>query len=131
ADGDAERLRTIARFPRRVLVNGVTGVDALAFEEEAPHRRAGAFRGDENDVDVLRRDDAGLVAEDDAEAVREVERLAGGEVRLEPRPEVLLARVGEQVLDDRAAPGRFLEVDERLAGLRALLLRELRALAAV
>ena len=61
-------------------MDGEAGVDALAFEEQPADRRARALRGDEDHVDVLGRDDAGLVVVDDAEAVREVERLAGGQV---------------------------------------------------
>ena len=55
---------------------GEAGVDAAAFEEQPADRRARALRGDQDHVDVLRRHDAGLVAEDDREAVREVQRLA-------------------------------------------------------
>ena len=59
-------------------MDGEAGVDALAFKEQPAHRGAGALRRDQDDVDVLRRHHAGLVAVDDAEAVREIQRLAGG-----------------------------------------------------
>ena len=75
-----QRQAAVAGPAGGVLVDGEAGVDALAFEEQPAHRRARALRGDEDDVDVLRRHDAGLVAVDDAEAVREVERLARGQV---------------------------------------------------
>src|ERR1051325_2745699 len=124
ADGDAGRETAIEGPAGRVLMNGV---DALAFEEEPAHGSPRAFRGDEDDVDVRRRDDAGLVLVDDREAVREVEGLALGKQRLELGPLVLLTGVGEEVLDDGAARGRFLPGEGRLAWGPAIPLRQIPA----
>src|SRR5262249_43810734 len=131
ADGDAARQTALAGPAGGVLVDGVAGVDPLAFEEVPSDRRAGALRRDQNDVDVLGRHHAGLVAEDNAEAVREVQGLTGGQVRLEGRPLLLLAGVGEQVLHDGAAPRRLLQREQRLAGNPAVLLGQLPAAALV
>src|SRR3569623_70358 len=121
ADGDAQRLGALGGLAGGVLEDGVAGVDALALEEEAADRRARPLGGDEDHVDVLGRHLAGLGVVDDAEAVGEVQRLALGQERLQGRPEVLLAGVAEQVLDDRAALGRLLEGEQGLARLPAVL----------
>ena len=76
---------------------------ASFFQEQPAHRRARTLGGHQDDVDVPGRHHAGLVAVGDAEAVREIQRLACGQMGLEPRPLVLLAGVGEEVLDDGAA----------------------------
>ena len=47
--------------------------------------------------------------------MREVERLARREVFLDRRPYGDLPGVGEQVLDDRCAPGGLFDPEERLA----------------
>ncbi len=103
----------------------------LAFEEVPANRRARALRGAQDHVDILRRNDPRLIAEDDREAVREVEGLALGQVRLQFGPEVFLSRIGEQVLDDRAACGCFFQGKKRLAGHPAVFLGLLPALGAL
>src|SRR5262249_53499572 len=123
ADGDAQGEDALAGAARRVLVDGEAGVDATALQEQAADGRARALGGDEDNVDVGRRDDAGLLAVDDAEAVREVEGLAFRQVRLERRPVFLLSGVGKQVLDDGALRGGLFEWEERLARLPAVLHR--------
>ena len=121
ADGDAERQAAVAGPAGVVLVDRVAGVDPAAFKEQPADGRARAFRGDQDHIDVLRRNNAGLVLIDDAEAVREVQRLALGQVRLDHGPLLLLARVGEEVLDDRSAACCFFEGEERPARLPAVL----------
>ena len=112
-----------------VLVDGEAGVDALAFEEQPADRGARALRRDQDHVDVLRRHDAGLVAVDDAEAVREVQGLAAwsgsglsvGHCSFWPASE---SRYWMMV----PRCGGLLEREERLAGHPAVLLGQVPAL---
>src|SRR5262249_46282096 len=90
ANGNAGRQAAVAGPAGGILVDGKASVDAPAFEEQPADRRAGALRRDEDHVDVLRRHHTGLVGIDDRETVREVERLAPGEMRLDGRPLLLL-----------------------------------------
>jgi len=93
-------------------VDGEAGVDAFAAEEVAADVEAGAFRGNEDDVDVFRRNDLGKVVVDDGEAVRKVEGVAFVEVALDLRPADFLRGVGKQVLDDRALLDGFFDLEE-------------------
>src|SRR5690606_7159212 len=80
ADRLRVRQRDVPGLARRVLLDGDDVRDAAARDELAAHGVARRLRGDEDDVDAL----GGLdVAEADVEAVRERERLARGEVRLD------------------------------------------------
>src|SRR5947209_8822539 len=110
-------------------MDGVAAVDALALKEKPAHRRPGALGSDQDHIDVPGRNDAGLVAVGDAEAVREVKRLAGGQQRLEGRPLFLLAGVGKQVLHDRAPLGRLLQRKKGLARYPAVQLGKARTFA--
>ncbi len=59
ADGDAESDGFFQGFASHVLENGEGGVDSSAFAEEGADGAAGAFRGDEDDIDVGRDVDFG------------------------------------------------------------------------
>ena len=85
------------------------------------HREAAALRRHHHDVDGLRRDDPGVLAEDDAEAVREVEAIAGPQPPCDLRPHRDLGRVAEEVLDDRPLLGGVLDAEQVLALLPAVL----------
>src|SRR6185437_5080022 len=74
---DAEGDDAIFGFAGGVLVDGVAGVQTTALEEHAAQRGAGAFGGDEEYVDIFGRQDARLFVKGDAEAMGEVQRLAG------------------------------------------------------
>ena len=63
-----------------VLMDRVTAVDPFAFRKMPAHGRARSLGSDQDHIDILRRDDARLIAVDDTEAVREVERFAGREI---------------------------------------------------
>src|SRR5262249_21555486 len=97
----------------------------LAFKEESPQCRPGSLGGAQDHVDFLGRDNPRLIAVDDAKAVREVQGLALRQVRLELGPKLLLAGVGEKVLNDGAARGRLFERDHALAGTPPALLTAL------
>ena len=112
---DAQRHHAFECAPRGVLEYGVARIQAAALEEHAAQRSPRAFRGDQDHVYVGRRHDARALLVGDAEAVREVERLARREVFLDRRPYGDLPGVGEQVLDDRCAPGGLFDPEERLA----------------
>src|SRR3989344_3447179 len=116
AERDAERERTLFRMARRVLLDGVARVDAATVQRIDADAPARTFGRNEDDVDIFRRLDARLTIEHHAEAVREVERLALGQIRFERRPREHLAGVGNEKLNDRAALCRFFGREERLAG---------------
>ena len=71
----------------------------------------------------------GLVFVNNREAVREVERLAGRQVRLQFGPHLFLACIGEQILNDRPLFCCFFRIEERLAGHPAILQTEVVGLA--
>ena len=71
--------------------------------------------GDHDYVDVFGRHDARAVRIGGAETVREIERLARGQVFLDRRPYGDLGGVGEQILDNRRALARLLDLEQRLA----------------
>ena len=62
--------------PGVILVDGEAAVDPAAGEEVGPHAGARAFGGNQDHIDKLGRDDAGLFAVDDAKTVREIQRVA-------------------------------------------------------
>src|SRR5262245_4763439 len=103
-------------------MNGITGVYSLAFQEIAADGGSRSFGGHQDDVDLLGWNDSRLIGIDDAETVREVERLTGCQMRFQFRPIFLLARVGEQILDDGSPASGFVERQEGLARLPAVLL---------
>ncbi len=99
----------------RVLVDRKGGVDAASCEEVVAHRQSGTLRRNEDHVKVAAGNDARVVLEDDAEAVREVERVAGLEVGLHHRPHLDLSGVREQILEDRPPRCGFFGFKERFA----------------
>src|SRR5207249_1299380 len=101
--------------------------DALAFEEQPAHRGARALGSDQDYVDVLGWNHAGLIAVDNAETVRKVECLAGTQKRLQAGPLFFLAGVRQQILHDRAALGCLVQAEQRLAGEPAVLLSQIPA----
>src|SRR5262249_6856674 len=86
-----------------ILMNCKAGVEPLALDEIAAERGAGTFGRDEQDVDLLGRNDAGLIGIDNAEPMRERQRLARSEQGLQSGPLLFLSGVGEQINDDSAA----------------------------
>ena len=66
-------------------------------------------------IHIGRRHDAGALLVGDAEAVGEIECLAGCQVLLHRRPERDLCRVGEQVLNHGSLLAGLLDLEERLA----------------
>src|ERR1700687_3467649 len=69
ADGVATGQTALPGPAGGILMNGETGVDSLTLEEMPAHRGPRSLRRDEDYVNVLWRDYAGLIAEDDAETV--------------------------------------------------------------
>ena len=117
---DAQRHHAFECAPRGVLEYGVARIQAAALDEHAAQRSPRAFRGDQDHVYIGRRHDARALLVGDAEAVREVERLARREVLFDGGPYGDLTRVGQQVLDDRRALGGLFDAEERLARLPAV-----------
>ncbi len=120
ADSDAEGDDAVLCFAGGVLEDGIAAVKAAALEEHSSQRGTGAFGGDEENVDILGGDDAGLFVKGDAEAMGEVEGFAGGKVFLYRRPELDLGGVAEEVADDGAFFERFFDLEEGFAGHEAI-----------
>jgi hypothetical protein len=59
-------------------VDGNRGVDTTALLEESADGASGSLGGDEDDIDVLGRDDTGVLLVDDRESVSKVKSLALG-----------------------------------------------------
>ena len=115
ADRDADCGGPFLRLARDVLPDGDRRVDATALREERANGAARSLRRDEDNVDVRRGDDLGVLLIHDGEAVGEVERLALGDERGERRPRRGLRGVREQVHDDRAALDGLLDREQRLS----------------
>ena len=60
---------TIPGFAGSVLQDRIAGVQPAPFEEEPAQRGTRTFRGDHDDIDIFRRDDAGAFGVGSAEAV--------------------------------------------------------------
>jgi hypothetical protein len=96
-------------------MNREGGVDAASGEKVVAHRQSRAFGGDEDDIEVALGYDARVLLEDNSEAVREVECVAGLELGLHHRPHLDLSGIREQVLENRSSCGSFLDFKERFA----------------
>ena len=117
---DAQRHHALEGAARGVLEDRIARIESPALQEHAPQRGARTFGGDQDHVHAGRGHDACAFLVGDAEAVREVERLARREVFFDGGPYGDLARVGQQVLDDRCALGGLFDAEERLARLPAV-----------
>jgi hypothetical protein len=92
-----------------------TYVDASTLLEEGAHGPAAALGSNEDDIDVLGRDDLCVILEDDGEPVREVERLALDQVGLDVLPRSGLGSVRKKVHDDGTALKSLVDGEERLS----------------
>jgi len=75
ADGDTESDSLLLGLAGDILVDGNGRVDTTALTEESTDGTARALGSDEDDVDIRRDLDLGLVLEDGGETVREIEGL--------------------------------------------------------
>lgn len=114
ANRDAERDCLLFRLAGDVLPHSNTGVDAAALLEQGADGAARALGRDEDDVNVGRRHDVGIVLVHDGEAVREVERLALGDEGRNGGPGLRLRGVGEQIHDDSTALNGVFDREEGL-----------------
>ena len=105
---------------RGFLEDRIARIQSPALQEHASQRGARTFGGDQDHVHAGRGYDARALLVGDAEAVREVERLARREVFFDGGPYGDLTRVGQQVLDDRRALGGLFDAEERFARLPAV-----------
>jgi hypothetical protein len=115
ADPDADGSGLFLRLARDVLPDGNRRVDPTAFLEERANGAAGSLGRHQDNIDVWRGHDLGVVLVHNGEAVGEVERLALRDERGELRPRRGLRRVGEQVHDDRAAVDGLFDREQRLS----------------
>jgi hypothetical protein len=81
------------RFTGDVLEDSERGVDTSAFFKERADGTAGTLGGDEDNVNVRGRNNAGEVLVDNGKPVREVEGLALGEERLDFGPRLTLSSI--------------------------------------
>lgn len=68
----------VAHLARNVLVDSDRGVDAPALLEQGADSSSRALGGNEDDINVRRGHDTGVLLVDDREAVSKVESLALG-----------------------------------------------------
>src|SRR5262249_12864264 len=108
-DADAQRQAAIAPAAGCILVNRVARGDALAVHEATSKSGARTARGNQEHVDVGRRDDTGLIRVDDAEAMCEDKRLALLETWTHGRPLLFLTGIGEEVQQQGAALRRLVQ----------------------
>ena len=116
ANGDTNSDGLLLSLASNVLPNSNGRVDTAAFLEESTDSAAGTLRGNEDDVDVFRRNDVGVVLVDDRETVGEVEGLALGDEGRDLGPCLRLGGVGEQVHDDGSTLDGLLNGEESLTG---------------
>ena len=104
-----------------VLIDSHGRVDTTTLTEEGADSAAGALWRNKDDINVLWNIDLGQVLEDWREAVREVEGLALGELRLDVWPSLGLGGIREQVHDDGALANGLVDLEEVLAWHPAVL----------
>src|SRR5580698_7791211 len=80
ANSDPEGDDAVLCLPGGVLEDGIATIETTALEEHPSERSTGPFGRDKKNVDVFRRDDAGLFVEGDAESMGEVKGFAGSKV---------------------------------------------------
>mmetsp|Transcript_18084 Transcript_18084/g.31486 ORF Transcript_18084/g.31486 Transcript_18084/m.31486 type:complete len:252 (+) Transcript_18084:484-1239(+) len=95
-------------FACGILEHCVGTVDAASLQEVCPHCQAGTLWRNQDHVDVLWWNNPCLIVIDHAKAVREVQRLARGQIRLDLGPNVLLTSIRNQKLNDSGLVGRLL-----------------------
>ena len=114
-NANAEGGRLLLGLPGDVLPDGDGRVDTTALLEQGADGAPRALRGDEDDIDISRGDDVGVLLVDDGETVGEVEGLALGDERGDGRPGGRLGGVGEEVHDDGTTIDGLLDGEEGLA----------------
>jgi hypothetical protein len=154
ADAHTQRNGLLLSLACHILVDGDGGVNATALTEKRAHGAAGAFWGDEDDVDIGRHVDLGLLLKDRGEAVREVEGLlslamvanasckaraliekifktylALGDLGLQGGPGLALGSITKQVHDNSTPRDGLINLEEVLARHPAILLGVLPRLA--
>ncbi len=100
-DADTESHHAIVSTTRCVLIDGVARVEPAFFEEQATERSSRTLGSNENNVDILGRNDTGTVGVGDAEPVREVQSLARSELFLDGGPQRNLRSVRHEKQDHR------------------------------
>eukprot|EP00906_Rhabdomonas_costata_P002990 RCo004626 len=115
ADPESRGQRAVLGLPGEVLVDGPRGVNATALEEVRSDGQPGALGRHKDHIDVLGRDNPGLVPVHNPEPVREVQGLALGHVLLQCGPHGDLSRIGNEVLHNRRLLRGLLDADQILA----------------
>jgi len=103
------------------MEDGIARVEAAPVEEIGAQRPARSLGGHEDHIDVLGRDDVGLVAVGDGKAMGEVEGLALGQMGFYLRPHLGLSGIGQEILENRSPLSRFFHREEGLAGNESVL----------
>jgi hypothetical protein len=114
-DGDSHSLGNLIGLAGDVLVNGVRSVDTATLEEEGTDGTAGTLGSDEDNVNVLGGDNAGLVGVNDRETVSKVKSLALGDEGLNLLPSLGLGGIREQVHDDGTLVDSLGDIEQSLS----------------
>ena len=115
SDADTECNDTVVSAARSILIDGIARIESLALKEQTAQRRSRTLRSDHDHIHVGRRNDASTVIVGDAEAVREVECLAGRQVLLHGRPYGNLTRIRQQILNDSTAFAGLFDIEQVLS----------------
>lgn len=99
-----------------ILPDGNTGVDTTALLEESSDGASRAFWSYEDDIDIGRGDNVGIVLVDNREAMREVKGLALGDQGCNLGPGLRLGGIGEEVHDDRSTVNCFFDWEKSFSG---------------
>jgi hypothetical protein len=115
-DGDTECDGLLLGVTGNVLVDGDGRVDTSTFQEQGSDSSTGTLGGDQDDVDVLGRDNTSVLLVDDGETVGKVQGLALGDQGSELRPCLGLSGVGKQVHDDGTLVDGLFDTEQGLSG---------------
>ena len=93
----------------------VTGIDSASVQKIGAHTAARAFGSHQDHINIIRRNDAGLLLIDNGKPVRKIKRISLVETFLQLGPYCSLSCIGKKILDNCASFGGFFEGKKRLA----------------
>lgn len=121
-NGDTKGNSLLLGVTGHILVNGNGRVDTTALKEKSSDSSARTLGSNEDDINVLRGNNVGVLLVDNRETVSKVESLALGDKRSNLVPGLRLSGVGEKVHDDGTLVDGLRDVEESLSGNPTVLL---------